>query len=54
MRHALRHIARTAGSVEAYLLEAGFSADDMQRLRAALLRPAAGGSGSSSKVAAKL
>jgi hypothetical protein len=39
-----QYIKQTWGSPEQYLLEAGFSAADMQRLRAALLRPEAGGS----------
>jgi protein-tyrosine phosphatase len=41
IRHALQHMRRTAGGVEAYLLGAGLTADEMRRLRAALLRPGA-------------
>lgn len=45
MRHALRYLKQTAGGAEAYLLEAGLTADEVRRLRAALLlRPEAGSS----------
>lgn len=40
MRHALRHIRRTYGGVEEYLLGAGLTTGEVGRLRAALLRPA--------------
>jgi hypothetical protein len=49
--HALDYIKRTAGSVEAYLIEAGFSKGEMERLRAALLKGPGAGAG---KVHAKL
>lgn len=54
MRHAFDHIKKTAGSVEGYLLGAGFSAGEMQRLRAALLRPERGENGGGSGAQAKL
>ncbi|KAI8463692.1 MAG: protein-tyrosine phosphatase-like protein [Monoraphidium minutum] len=43
MRHALAHLRETAGGPEAYLLSAGLTAEELRRLRAALLRPGAPG-----------
>ncbi|GBF91640.1 hypothetical protein Rsub_03944 [Raphidocelis subcapitata] len=50
MRHALRYVRDAAGGAERYLLDAGLSADEMARLRAALLRPGSGGGGRPAKL----